>query len=161
MGADFYKANLKNSSLGFADLSSDTKKNGKQLKIGANLREAELKGAKLWGTKFSSTFQLKRAKNWEQDKSMPNEEPKLMPNCKSKSTPNDEPKLMSNGEPKLMPNWKKQIKEQRTPRLRIALLKHQDREKIFNAYELGMRRAANRRVKIWTIKYKDSNREVF
>lgn len=121
IGADFYQANLEESSLRFADLSSETNKQGKQSTIGANLREAKLKGADLWGTKFWSAFQLKRAKNWEHAE--------------------------------LIDNWKQQIIEPRLPRLRIALLKPKTHQSIFEAYELGMRRAANRRVEILGIPY--------
>ncbi|NEP11673.1 MAG: substrate-binding domain-containing protein [Symploca sp. SIO2C1] len=49
------------------------------------------------------------------------------------------------------PNWKQQIKQSRQPRLRIALLKPKSNPSLFNAYELGMRRAANRRIEIWGV----------
>ena len=126
-GTDFYDANLENSLLRFADLGgkSNTQNTqntqNKQLKIAANLREANLKDADLWGTKFWSAFQLQRANNWN--------------------------------EKKLMTNWKQMITQPRDPRLRIALLKPKAHQSIFEAYELGMRRAANRRVEIWTIDY--------
>ncbi|MDJ0732486.1 MAG: pentapeptide repeat-containing protein [Nostocaceae cyanobacterium] len=54
---------------------------------------------------------------------------------------------------RLMPNWEQQIRQPRPPRLRIALLKPEPQQSIFEAYELGMRRAANRRVEIWAIPY--------
>ncbi len=120
IGADFYQANLENSSLRFADLSSNTNPQGEQL-TGANLREAQLKEADLWGTKLWSAFQLKRAKNWQNTKKMP--------------------------------NWEQQITQPRPPRLRIAFLKPKTPQSISEAYELGMRRAANRRVEIWAIPY--------
>ena len=47
-------------------------------------------------------------------------------------------------------NWDKQVALQRSPRLRIGLIKS-TQSSIFRAYELGMRRAANRRVEIWGI----------
>ncbi len=134
-GADFYDAELENSSLRFADLGGKTKtqnKQNKQLKIAANLREANLKGADLWGAKFWSAFQLKRAKNRPKD----------------------------NDKDKLMPNWEKLIEHPRDPRLRIALLKPKAHGSIFDAYELGMRRAANRRVEIWAIDYNDVEDQV-
>ncbi|MDJ0677795.1 MAG: pentapeptide repeat-containing protein [Calothrix sp. MO_167.B42] len=120
MGADFYQANLENSSLRFADLSSNINLQGEQL-TAANLREAQLKDADLWGTKLWSAFQLKRAKNWQKTKKMP--------------------------------NWEQQITQPRPPRLRIAFLKPKTPQSISEAYELGMRRAANRRVEIWAIPY--------
>ena len=52
-----------------------------------------------------------------------------------------------------VPNWEQQIKQARLPRLRIALLKPKNINTLFDAYELGMRRAANRRVEIWGISY--------
>lgn len=48
------------------------------------------------------------------------------------------------------PNWRQTIALQRSPRLRIGLIKSAD-STIFKAYELGMRRAANRRVEIWSL----------
>ncbi len=119
-GADFYKANLEDATLRFADLSSTTNATGAELKP-TNLRETELKGADLRGAKMWSTFQIKRAKNWQ--------------------------------ETKKMPNWEQQIKQARLPRLRIALLKPETSQSLSDAYELGMRRAANRRVEIWGISH--------
>ncbi|MDY6785366.1 MAG: pentapeptide repeat-containing protein [Cyanobacteriota bacterium] len=51
-------------------------------------------------------------------------------------------------------NWEQQIRHPREPRLRIALLKSEGHQSLFDAYELGMRRAANRRVEIWGVKHK-------
>ncbi|MGK7923971.1 MAG: pentapeptide repeat-containing protein [Spirulina sp.] len=48
-----------------------------------------------------------------------------------------------------IPNWKRKIAVARLPRLRIALIKPTVKQTLFEAYELGMRRAANRRVEIW------------
>lgn len=48
------------------------------------------------------------------------------------------------------PNWMQTIARPRSPRLRIGLIKSAD-STIFKAYELGMRRAANRRVEIWSL----------
>lgn len=48
------------------------------------------------------------------------------------------------------PNWIQTIARPRSPRLRIGLIKSAD-STIFKAYELGMRRAANRRVEIWSL----------
>ncbi|NEQ38586.1 MAG: substrate-binding domain-containing protein [Okeania sp. SIO3I5] len=122
-GANFYKANLENAKLRFADLSSTTDTRGAQLKP-TNLREAQLKGADLWGAKMWSIFQIKQAKNWQKTKRMP--------------------------------NWEQHIKQARLPRLRIALLRSQEDQEydsLSDAYELGMRRAANRRVEVWGIDY--------
>ncbi|NES03125.1 MAG: substrate-binding domain-containing protein [Okeania sp. SIO2F4] len=52
-----------------------------------------------------------------------------------------------------MPNWEQQIEQERLPRLRIALLKPETSQSLSDAYELGMRRAANRRVEIWGISH--------
>ncbi len=52
-----------------------------------------------------------------------------------------------------IPNWEQQITQSRLPRLRIGLLKPESRQSIFDAYELGMRRAANRRVEIWGVSF--------
>ncbi|WP_094673618.1 pentapeptide repeat-containing protein [Hydrocoleum sp. CS-953] len=119
-GADFYKANLENASLRFADLSSTTNARGAQLQP-TNLLETQLKGADLWGAKMWSTFQIKRAKNWQ--------------------------------ETNRKPNWEQATKQARLPRLRIALIKPETPETLFDYYELGMRRAANRRVEIWAISH--------
>lgn len=51
------------------------------------------------------------------------------------------------------PNWEQQIELRRLRRLRIALLKPEITETLFEAYELGMRRAANRRVEIFGISH--------
>ncbi len=119
-GADFYKANLENASLRFADLSSTTNERGAQLQP-TNFLDTQLKGADLWGAKMLSTFQIKRAKNWQ--------------------------------ETNRKPNWEQLIKQARLPRLRIALIKPETHETLFDYYELGMRRAANRRVEIWAISH--------
>ncbi len=51
-----------------------------------------------------------------------------------------------------MPNWE-QMEQERLPRLRIALLKPETSQSLSDAYELGMRRAADRRVEIWGISH--------
>ncbi|MDC0833026.1 pentapeptide repeat-containing protein [Geitlerinema sp. CS-897] len=51
----------------------------------------------------------------------------------------------------LKPNWENQIAVDRPPRLRVSLIKPQSDTSIFQAYELGMRRAANRRVEVWGV----------
>ncbi len=132
-GGDFYKANLHDVKLRFANLRSkspdlSTKSNQQQNIVPecnnpkTILVEAELTGADLWGAQFCSVFQLKRAKNWENAKKVP--------------------------------NWEQQIKQSRQPRLRIALLKPEGNKSLFDAYELGMRRAANRRIEIWAVDVK-------
>ena len=50
----------------------------------------------------------------------------------------------------ITPNWENQTRLNRLPRLQIGLIKS-SKGTIFQAYELGMRRAANRRVEIWGI----------
>ena len=52
-----------------------------------------------------------------------------------------------------MPNWEQQIAQSRLPRLRIGLLQPESRQSLFEAYELGMRRAANRRIEVWAIRF--------
>ena len=52
-------------------------------------------------------------------------------------------------------NWAKKVALHRPPRLRIGLIKSTEGS-IFRAYELGMRRAANRRVEIWGIQTQPS-----
>ncbi|WP_017661851.1 pentapeptide repeat-containing protein [Baaleninema simplex] len=51
----------------------------------------------------------------------------------------------------LKPNWENQIAVDRLPRLRASLIKPQSDTSIFQAYELGMRRAANRRLEVWGV----------
>ena len=50
---------------------------------------------------------------------------------------------------KLSPNWEQKVTLGMLPELRIGLIKPQEKSSLFKAYELGMRRAANRRVDIW------------
>ena len=50
----------------------------------------------------------------------------------------------------ITPNWENQARLNRLPRLQIGLIKS-SKGTIFQAYELGMRRAANRRVEIWGV----------
>jgi uncharacterized protein YjbI with pentapeptide repeats/ABC-type sugar transport system substrate-binding protein len=52
-----------------------------------------------------------------------------------------------------IPNWVQQISQPHLPRLRIGILKPNSQHSLFNAYELGMRHAANRRVEIWGIDF--------
>jgi len=49
----------------------------------------------------------------------------------------------------LAPKWERRVALAILPALRIGLIKPSERSSLFNAYELGMRRAANRRVDIW------------
>ncbi|MBO9998091.1 MAG: pentapeptide repeat-containing protein [Cyanobacteria bacterium SID2] len=51
----------------------------------------------------------------------------------------------------LQPHWEHQIAVDRLPRLNVSLIKPQSDTSIFQAYELGMRRAANRRLEIWSV----------
>ena len=47
------------------------------------------------------------------------------------------------------PKWEKKVNLAMLPSLRIGLIKPKGKSSLFDAYELGMRRAANRRVDIW------------
>lgn len=49
----------------------------------------------------------------------------------------------------LAPKWEKKVTLGMLPALRIGLIKPREKSSLFKAYELGMRRAANRRVDIW------------
>ena len=138
--AIFYRANLQSANLNRADLRGAdfykanlenaslrfTNLSSKTNGRGAQLKPANLREAKLKGA------DLWGAKMWSifQIKQAKNWQ-----------------------ETKRMPNWAQQIKQARLPRLRIALLKPENRHSLFDAYELGMRRAANRRVEIWVISY--------
>jgi len=50
---------------------------------------------------------------------------------------------------KQTPKWEQKVSLAMLPALRIGLIKPQEKSSLFEAYELGMRRAANRRVDIW------------
>ncbi len=56
---------------------------------------------------------------------------------------------------KLTPKWEKKVTLGMLPALRIGLIKPQEKNSLFEAYELGMRRAANRRVDIWGFESED------
>ena len=49
----------------------------------------------------------------------------------------------------LTPKWERGVALAILPALRIGLIKPEEENSLFQAYELGMRRAANRRVDIW------------
>ena len=57
---------------------------------------------------------------------------------------------------KQSPQSPKQVTLAMPPALNIGLIKPQEKNSLFEAYELGMRRAANRRVDIWGFESKDS-----
>ncbi len=50
---------------------------------------------------------------------------------------------------KQTPKWEQKVNLPMLPALRIGLIKPKGKSSLFEAYELGMRRAANRRVDIW------------
>ena len=104
--ADFYKVNLEDASLRFADLRGRTRFLG-----------AQLQNADFWGARWENIFQIKRGKNW--------------------------------GSTNLTPKWERGVALAILPALRIGLIKPEEENSLFQAYELGMRRAANRRVDIW------------
>ena len=54
------------------------------------------------------------------------------------------------------PKWEKKVTLAMPPALRIGLIKPQEKSSLFEAYELGMRRAANRRVDIWGFESEES-----
>ncbi len=54
------------------------------------------------------------------------------------------------------PKWEKKVTLAMLPALRIGLIKPQEKSSLFEAYELGMRRAANRRVDIWGFESEES-----
>ncbi|MEM9507048.1 MAG: pentapeptide repeat-containing protein [Cyanobacteria bacterium P01_E01_bin.35] len=57
---------------------------------------------------------------------------------------------------KQTPQWEKKVTLAMVPALRIGLIKPQEPSSLFEAYELGMRRAANRRVDIWGFESEDT-----
>ncbi|MEL7408657.1 MAG: pentapeptide repeat-containing protein, partial [Cyanobacteria bacterium J06558_2] len=57
---------------------------------------------------------------------------------------------------KQTPQWQKQVTLAMLPALSIGLIKPQEPSSLFEAYELGMRRAANRRIDIWGFESSDS-----
>ena len=57
---------------------------------------------------------------------------------------------------KLTPKWEQQVNLAMLPALRIGLIKPKEKSSLFEAYELGMRRAANRRVDIWGFESEES-----
>ncbi|MEM7594323.1 MAG: pentapeptide repeat-containing protein, partial [Cyanobacteria bacterium P01_A01_bin.83] len=57
---------------------------------------------------------------------------------------------------KRTPQWEQKITLAMLPTLRIGLIKPQEPSSLFEAYELGMRRAANRRVDIWGFESEDT-----
>lgn len=133
-GADFYQAILEKASLRFAQLSNRSPLNQKtpdhiDPSHYSNLLGANLKDADLWGIQLGAVHQLNRAENWDPE---------------------------SNN---LQKNWVQQIDLVRPPRLRIALLKPNVPESLFDAYEIGMRRAANRRIEIWAIRQNGADSE--
>ena len=50
---------------------------------------------------------------------------------------------------KQTPKWEQKVSLPMLPVLRIGLIKPKEKSSLFEAYELGMRRAANRRIDIW------------
>ncbi len=52
--------------------------------------------------------------------------------------------------------WEKKVTLAMLPALRIGLIKPKEKSSLFEAYELGMRRAANRRVDIWGFESEES-----
>ncbi|NEP81567.1 MAG: substrate-binding domain-containing protein [Okeania sp. SIO3B3] len=141
-GTIFYRANLQSANFNRADLrGADFYKANLE---NVSLRFADLssttdaRGAQLKPTNLRET-QLKGADLWGA---------KMWSTFQIKQAKNWE-------ETNRMPNWEQQIKQARLPRLRIALLKPETYEALFDFYELGMRRAANRRVEIWGITHPD------
>ena len=57
---------------------------------------------------------------------------------------------------KLSPKWEQKVNLAMLPALRIGLIKPKEKSSLFEAYELGMRRAANRRVDIWGFKSEEN-----
>ncbi len=55
----------------------------------------------------------------------------------------------------LTPKWEKKVTLGMLPALRIGLIEPKEKNSLFEAYELGMRRAANRRVDIWAFESED------
>lgn len=59
-------------------------------------------------------------------------------------------------ETNLSPKWEQKVNLAMLPALRIGLIKPKEKSSLFEAYELGMRRAANRRVDIWGFESEES-----
>lgn len=57
---------------------------------------------------------------------------------------------------KQAPQWSKKVTLAMVPALSIGLIKPPEPSSLFEAYELGMRRAANRRVDIWGLEAEDT-----
>lgn len=120
--ANFNRANLSGAELYKADLS-DSQLKFANFKNKASLRETNVKNADLRGAQFDTVIQVERAQNWQSAK--------LDPNWRNKIAVN--------------------IDGDRSPRLQIGLIKPTSDTSIFQAYEIGMRRAASRRVEVWGI----------
>lgn len=123
---NFYRANLKQINFNRSDLQdADFYK--------ANLSNASLRFTNLQrGTKFFST-QLRGADFWGARWTSIFQ----IKQGKNWVTTNQNPQ------------WQKQVTLAMLPALNIGLIKPQEKSSLFEAYELGMRRAANRRVDIW------------
>ena len=128
--ANFYRANLQSANLNRTQLQgADFYK--------ANLEDASLRFANLRERSNLQGAQLRRADLWGAQ---------FWSAFQIKRANNWE-------QTNRIPNWEQQITQSRLPRLRIGLLKPESRQSIFDAYELGMRRAANRRVEIWGVSF--------
>ena len=131
-GANFYRANLKQ-----ANFNRSYLKNADFYKV--NLEDASLRFTDLRGRTRFLGAQLQRADFWG-----------------ARWDNVFQIKRGKNWEStKLTPKWEKKVTLGMLPVLRIGLIKPKEKSSLFEAYELGMRRAANRRVDIWGFESED------
>ena len=141
--ANFYRANLESANFNRAQL------------MGADFYRANLKNSKLRFADLRNTKKGKQSKIGANLREADLEKADLWGTKFWSVFQLKQANNWDNGT-RLMSNWEKQITHLRPPRLRIALLKSKAHQSIFNAYELGMRRAADRRVEILAIDYDSS-----
>ena len=131
-GANFYRASLKK-----ANLNRSSLKNADFYKV--NLEDAALRFTDLRGRTRLLSAQLRGADFW--------------------GAQWDNVFQIKRGinwqEAKLTSKWEKKVTLGMLPELRIGLVKPKGKSSLFEAYELGMRRAANRRVDIWGFESED------
>ncbi len=131
--ANFYRANLQQINFNRSDLEdADFYK--------VNLEDASLRFTNLRGRTQFFGAQLRRADFWGAQWANVFQ----IKRGKNWQTTNKNPK------------WEKKVTLAMLPALRIGLIKPKEKSSLFEAYELGMRRAANRRVDIWGFESEES-----
>ena len=124
--ANFYRANLKQANFNRSDLEdADFYK--------VNLEDASLRFTNLQGRTRFFDAQLRRADFWGAQWANV---------WQIKRGKNWQTTIQT-------PKWEHKVSLAMPPALRIGLIKPKEKSSLFAAYELGMRRAANRRIDIW------------